>query len=58
MNMKKITLLTGSALVAALLLPPAAALATPSIPKNFLLYEKEARMDTKTSTGSSTRAIT
>lgn len=47
MNMKKITLLTGGALVSALLLPPAAALATPSIPKNFLLYEKEARKDTK-----------
>lgn len=47
MTLKKITLLTGGALVTALLFPPAAALAAPSIPKNFLLYEKEARKDTK-----------
>ncbi|MEU7852287.1 hypothetical protein [Nonomuraea sp. NPDC049141] len=47
MNTKKITLLTGGALITALLFPPAAALAAPSIPKNFLLYEKEARKDTK-----------
>ena len=47
MTLKKITLLTGGALITALLLPPAAALAAPSIPKNFLLYEKEARKDTK-----------
>ncbi|HUR05291.1 MAG TPA: hypothetical protein VM347_22285 [Nonomuraea sp.] len=47
MNTKKITLLTGGALVTALLFPPAAALAAPSIPKNFLLYEKQARKDTE-----------
>ncbi|MBT2230548.1 hypothetical protein [Nonomuraea sp. NEAU-A123] len=40
-------MLTGGALVTALLFPPAAALAAPSIPKNFLLYEKEARKDIK-----------